>query len=75
VLEQLFRTTNVVLVVVGVGEPTGFTIVNEVHLTTLPQLQFVDDDEPDSSFEHDIAITAKEHNNNFFIGLVCFNNH
>jgi len=71
----LFSTTNVVNVVVGVADPTGFTIVNDEHLTTLPQSQSVDDELLLSSLEQEIAIAAKEHNNNFFIGLVCFNNH
>jgi hypothetical protein len=66
---QLFNTTNDVNVLTGVGEPTGFTTLNDEHIVTLPQLQFVDDEPLLSSslFEHAIAITAKEHNNSFFI--------
>jgi hypothetical protein len=65
---QLFNTTNDVNVLTGVGDPTGFTTLNDEHIVTLPQLQFVDV-EPllSSSFEHAIAIIAKEHNNSFFI--------
>jgi hypothetical protein len=67
---QLFNTTNDVNVLTGVGEPTGFTTLNDEHIVTLPQLQFVDDEPLLSSpslFEHAIAIIAKEHNNSFFI--------
>lgn len=66
-MEQLFNTTNVVNVLTGVGEPTGFTTLNDEHLTTLPQSQSVDDELLLSSFEHPIVNSAIAHNNNFFI--------
>jgi hypothetical protein len=65
---QLFNTTNDVIVLTGVGEPTGFTTLNDEEIVILPQSQSVDDELLlSSSFEHAIAITAKEHNNSFFI--------
>jgi ABC-type branched-subunit amino acid transport system ATPase component len=63
----LFSTTNVVNVLTGVGEPTGFTTLNDEHLTTLPQSQFVDDELFSSSFEQAIANNTAALNNSFFI--------
>jgi hypothetical protein len=65
---QLFSTTNDVNVLTGVGEPGALTTLNDEDMVILPQSQSVDDELLlSSSFEHAIAITAKEHNNSFFI--------
>jgi hypothetical protein len=67
----LFSTTNDVNVVTGVGDPTGFTTLNDEDIVILPQSQSVDV-EPllSSSFEQDIKNNAIVPNNSFFIFLI-----
>jgi hypothetical protein len=67
IFEQLFNTTNVVNVLTGVGDPTGFTTLNDEHLTILPQSQSVDDELLSSSFEQAIVNNTIALNNSFFI--------